>query len=194
MKTIAPLLFLTVVLLTSCSSVQSISNGGFSDISLNRNSNEYELTRLNEITAEGEALFGIPFKAKKRQGTVVRFNGINLGKSSQILPILTMIGYTFITGTLVSEVAGTNENGEDKFKIPINYAIGLPFAAVLNNLSWSGSALQNATWDLNSQLLEENPDVDIFLNPKYEIEFKQGIFNQKAKVTAKVMGATIKTD
>jgi hypothetical protein len=54
------------VLLTSCSSVQSISNGGFSDISLNRNSNEYELTRLNEITAEGEALFGIPVKAKKK--------------------------------------------------------------------------------------------------------------------------------
>jgi hypothetical protein len=64
----------------------------------------------------------------------------------------------------------------------------------LNNITWSGSALQNTSWNLNRQLLEENLDVDIFLNPKYEIEFKQGIFNQKAKVTAKVMGATIKTD
>lgn len=188
------------ILVSSCSSLSSISNGGFSDVSLNRNSNEYELKRLDPITVEGKALFGIPMKAKKKRGVVVRFNGIELGKSSQALPILTMIGYTFGTGVLINDIVGTNDDwessnfGDDKLGLPLSLVAALPVAAILNNFTWSGAAKQNASWNLNSRLVEENPNVDIFLNPKYEVEYSQGVFTQKAKVTAKVMGATIKTD
>lgn len=186
--------------LTSCTSLQSISNGGFSDVSLNKSSNEYELKRLHEIDVEGKAIFGIPMKADKKQGTVVRFNGIDLGKSSQILPILTMLGYTAATGFAINEIAGTNDDwgssnfGDDNLGLLPSFAIAIPVAGIINNASWSGSALQNASWNLNSRLLEENPNVDIFLNPKYEIEFSQGVFTQKAKVKARVMGAIIDTD
>lgn len=188
-----------ITLCSSCSSYQSISNGGYSDVSLNRNSNEYELKRLEEISADGKALFGIPMKAKKKQGTVVRFNGVDLGKSNQLLPILTMIGYTAITGFAINEIGGTKFDNnsfdvKDNIGLLPSFALALPVAAILNNYTWSGSALQNASWNLNSELLEKNPDIDIFLNPKYEIEFEQGVFTQKAKVKAKVMGATILTD
>ena len=193
-------IILVAILISSCSSMSSISNGGYSDVSLNKNSNEYELKRLNEISVEGKAFFGIPIKAKKKRGVVVRFNGIDLGKSNQALPILTMLGYTFGTGVLINEIVGTNDDwdsndyGEDKLGLPIASAIGIPIAGILNNLTWSGAAMQNASWNLNSRLVEENPDIDIFLNPKYEVKNNQGLFTQKAKVTAKVMGATIKTD
>ena len=193
-------ILLITILISSCSSMSSISNGGYSDVSLNKNSNEYELKRLHPISVEGRALFGIPMKAKKKRGVVVRFNGIELGKSSQFLPILTMIGYTFGTGVLINDIVGvendwgSNNFGEDKLGLPLASVAALPVAAILNNLTWSGAAMQNASWNLNSRLVEENPDVDIFLNPKYEVEYSQGLFSQKAKVTAKVMGATIKTD
>ncbi|WP_372746041.1 hypothetical protein [Lutibacter sp.] len=191
---------LITIMISSCSSLSSISNGGYSDVSLNKNSNEYELKRLNEITVEGTALFGIPMKAKKQKGVVVRFNGIDLGKSSQILPIITMLAYTFSAGTMINEIVGTNNDwnsnnyGKDKLGVLPSMALGIPIAGILNNITWSGAAMQNASWNLNSRLVEENPNVDIFLNPKYEIENTQGFFTQKAKVKAKVMGATIKTD
>jgi hypothetical protein len=195
MKTIKSFIFLIPTLLVmSCSSTSSISNGAYSDISLNKNSNEYELKRLNPLEAEGKAFFGIPMKAKKKRGVVVRFNGINLGKSNQFLPILTMIGYSFGTGVLINDIVGVNNNGEDKLGLLPSIAIAIPIAGIINNFTWSGAAMQNASWDLNSKLLEENPDVDIFLNPKYEIETAQGVFTQKARVKARIMGATIKTD
>ena len=187
-------LVLITASISSCSSLSSISNGGYSDVSLNKNSNEYELKRLNEISVEGNAFFGIPFKAKKKKGVVVRFNGIDLGRSNQLLPILTMLGYTAVMGTAINEIVGTKDSGKYKLGMPLSSVIGLPIAGILNNLTWSGAALQNASWNLNSRLVEENKDVDVFLNPKYEVEYNQGVFKQKAKVTARVMGAIIKTE
>lgn len=188
------LLAALAITISSCSSLSSISNGGYSDISLNKNSNEYELKRLDEITSEGNAIFGIPVKAKKKRGVIVRFNGVEFGKSNQIFPIITMLGYTIGLGTLVKDIAGTNDNYEDNLSLPVATIIAIPFAGILNNATWSQAALQNASWNLNSKLVEENKDIDIFLNPKYEISYNQGLFTQSAKVTAKVMGATIKTE
>lgn len=191
------------ILVTSCSSLSSISNGGYSDLSLNKDSNEYELKRLKEIQAEGTAFFGIPMKADKKQGTIFRLNGINIGKSNQIGPILTMLVYTAVTGFAVNGIAGSKLQPIDNFGsfeekdnlglLP-SFAIAIPIAGIINNATWSGSALQNASWNLNSRLVDENPDVDVFLNPKYEVEYNQGIFNQRAKIRANVMGAIIKTE
>jgi hypothetical protein len=188
------LLTLLAISISSCSSLSTISNGAYSDISLNRNSNEYELIRLNEIEAQGSAFIGIPTKTEKRKGVVVRFNGVDIGRSNQVAPILTMLAYTFGTGILINDIVGTKDNGDDKFGLPLSAIIALPVAGMLNNFTWSKASLKNASWELNRRLVEENPDVDIFLNPKYEIEYTQGVFTQKAKVKAKVMGAIIKTD
>jgi hypothetical protein len=187
------------ILVTSCSSLSSISNGGYSDLSLNKDSNEYELKRLKEIDVEGTAFFGIPMKAKKKQGTIFRFNGINIGKSNQIGPILSMLVYTAVTGFAINEIAGSKFNYDtyeekDNLGLLPSFAIAIPIAGIINNATWSGSALQNASWNLNSRLVDENPDVDVFLNPKYDVEYNQGIFNQRAKVKGNVMGAIIKTE
>ena len=196
MKTIKLLLLLIPTLvIMSCSSTSSISHGAYSDISLNKNSNEYELKRLNPIEAEGKAFFGIPKKNKqKNRGVIVRFNGVDLGKTSQALPIFTLLAYTFASGVLINDLAGTDNNGDEKLGLLVSSAIGIPVAGVLNNFTWSGAALRNASWRVNSKLLEENTGVDVFLNPKYEVQYSQGLFTQKANLKARVMGATIKTD
>jgi hypothetical protein len=188
------LLALLVISISSCSSLSTVSNGAYSDISLNRNSNEYELKRLNEIEAEGSAFIGIPTKTEKRKGVVVRFNGVNIGRSSQVAPILTMIMYSVGTGFAINEIVGVKSNGDDKLGLALSSVIAFPVAGMLNNLTCGRASLKNASWEVNRRLVEENPDVDVFLNPKYEIEYTQGLFTQKAKVKAKVMGAIIKTD
>ncbi len=199
---------LTVTLLTTligCQSQYGISNGAYSDISLNRDSKEYSIKRLKEVNVESKALFGIPIdkSVNKKQGVIVRFNGINLTASKRFWPIVSMIGVSLATGMVVQEIAGTkepdynnyyyNDSPENKLSLGVATLIGLPIAGAINNQLWS-SSLSRAAWELNNQLIEKNPEVDVFLNPKYDIDLQHGIWTQKAVIKAKVMGATIKTD
>ena len=52
--------------------------------------------------------------------------------------------------------------------------------------------LTDVVCPIQQGLADENPDVDIFTNPKYKIDYKLGVFNQKATIRADVMGATLK--
>jgi len=183
MKTIQ-ILFLAFII-TSCSKSLYISNGGFSDLSMNVNSTEYDLYKLKTIDSEGNSFFGIPGSTKKEQGIVVRFNGIQLGKTPKICPILTLLSYSFITSYTLYNIT---EN------LPISIMISLPISGALNNFTWYNSALQSSAYNLNNKLLLENPEIDVFLNPKYQIRNKIGLFSQHSTINARVMGAKIKTN
>ena len=78
----------------------------------------------------------------------------------------------------------------------IPYALGIvlatPIAGIINNQIWNG-ALSRAAYESNAQLLRDNDDIDVFLNPKYEIETTKGLFTQKAKIRLRPMGAKILT-
>ena len=208
------LTLLSVTMLTSligCQSQYGISNGAYSDISLNRDSKEYSIKRLKEVNVESKALFGIPIdkSVNKKQGMIVRFNGINLTASKRFWPIVSMVGVSLATGMVIQGIAGTKTEtitegfGNNRFtytyedgnKLSLGVAtlIGIPIAGAINNQIWS-SSLSRAAWELNNQLIENNPEVDVFLNPKYDIDLKHGFWTQKAVIKAKVMGATIKTD
>jgi len=201
------------LLMVSCSSSLGVSNGAYSDISLNRDSKEYTIKRLKEINTESDAVFGIPIdkSLSKKQGLVVRFNGINLTASSRILPILSMVGLSFATGMVIQGISGykteeqTYWNGyeyisygsypSDKHNLSLGVAtlLAIPVSGFINNQIWNG-ALNRAAWQANAQLLKENDDIDVFLNPKYDIETSRKIWTQHAKLKARVMGAKIKTD
>ena len=209
------------VTMCSCSTSSKISNGAYSDISLNRDSKDYTITRLKEINKEEKAIFGIPTgkSLSKTGGMVVRFNGVNLTASKKIWPILSMVGLSLAIGSGISIISGqkevqklvqsgyysgfNNEYINNSYYITeyegnrIPYALGIllatPIAGIINNQIWSG-ALSRAAYEANAQLLRDNDDIDVFLNPKYEFETSKGIFTQKAKINFRVMGAKIKTD
>ncbi len=185
-----------ITLFASCSHQQFTGNGALSDVSLQRNSSEYEIKRLNEIEVSGKSFWGIPSNSynanKNKKGMIVRFNGLELGRTPKILPILTMVGYSFGVGGLLQETFGFKDNGDYKIGTVPSILLGLPIAGALNNVTWSGSAFSGATNELNYRLVTDNPNVDVFLNPKYTIDYKMGFWGQSANVKAKVMGATIK--
>lgn len=187
-----------ITLLASCSHQQFTGNGALSDVSLQRNSSEYEIKRLNEIEVSGKSFWGIPSNSynanKNKKGMIVRFNGLELGRTPKILPILTMVGYSFGVGGLLQETFGFKDNGNYKIGTVHSILLGLPIAGALNNVTWSGSAFSGATNELNYRLVTDNPNVDVFLNPKYTIDYKMGFWGQSANVKAKVMGATIKSN
>jgi hypothetical protein len=206
------LLSLFAIVLSSCRSQVGVSNGAYSDISLNRDSKDYTINRLKEINSESNAIFGIPTdkSMNKKQGLIVRFNGINLTASKRFWPIVSMVGLTFVTGKMISAAGGFKEETiktgsgsytyeytleSDKPKIGMGLAsiIALPISGFINNQLWDGS-LSRASWEANSKLLQDNDGIDVFLNPKYDIDVKRGIWTQNAKLKLRVMGAKIKTD
>jgi hypothetical protein len=191
--------FLLIVFVTiSCSTTKQLSsgNGAFSDISLTRNSSEYDVKRLKEIEVSGKSFWGIPSNSyranKNKHGMIVRFNGLELGRTPKIVPILTMASYTFGVGNLIQSIGGIKDNGDYKIGTVPSLLLALPISGMLNNVTWSGSAFSGATNELNYRLVTENPNVDVFLNPKYTIDYRIGFWRQTANVKAKVMGATIK--
>lgn len=201
-----------ITLFASCSNQLYTGNGALSDVSLQRNSSEYEIKRLNEIEVSGKSFWGIPSNSynanKNKKGMIVRFNGLELGRTPQILPILTMVGYTFGVSGVLQEVFGNKDVterynntsytcrgcGDTKLGTVPSLLLALPVAGALNNFTWSGSAFSGATNELNYRLVTDNPNVDVFLNPKYTIDYKMGLWKQSANVKAKVMGATIKSN
>ena len=64
-----------------------------------------------------------------------------------------------------------------------------PLAGALNNITFSQSALGAAGSGLNYKLITDNPKIDIFYYPKYEISNKVNFWTQKAYLKANVKGA-----
>jgi hypothetical protein len=184
-----------ITVITSCSKKMYSGNGAISDISLTRNSSEYDMKRLNESEVSGKSFWGIPSNSyktnKNKRGLIVRFNGLELGRTPQIFPILTMAAYTFGVQQLIYSLNSKTPSNKKDMVIP-SFLIALPISGALNNLTWKGSAFSGATNELNYRLVTENPNVDVFLNPKYTIDYHIGFWKQTANIKAKVMGATIK--
>lgn len=182
------------LLFSSCSTQRSIGNGAYSDISLVRNPDGYTVKRLNEVNTESKAIFGIPVGGvASKEGIVVRFNGINLRAQQKFLPTLSMVALTFVTGSTIYGVIG-NEFDEDALGYAVSGVAAIPIAGAINNQIWSDAAFSRASWNANSTLLDQNKEVDVFLNPKYEIQTKNGLWTQRVNLKANVMGATILTD
>lgn len=218
-------------LLSSCNQYVKTSMGGSTDVVLNRNSDEYNIKRLKPIDMDGYALFGIPGfgvnnKNKNKSGMVFKLNGLEIGRTPRIFPIITMLAASYGSAVLLQSVIKDNNikpiistdpfapvsYGSRNFFIQNDlyangglfganygqlrfgwaYLLGLPIAGAFNNWVWSGSSASGLTNQMYYRLVDENPDVDIFTNPKYKIDYKLRVFDQKAKIHADVMGATLK--
>jgi hypothetical protein len=202
---------------SSCSKYLQSGNGGFSDVSLNRNSDEYTIKRLKQIELDGNAIFGIPGllgaqnnKNKNKSGMMFRFNGIEIGRTPRIFPIISMLAFSYGYKTLIKTAGGEKiVNGKllfsDPFagniyeqkvknKIPnvVSYLLAIPIAGITNNFLWDGVAASGLTNQVYYKLVDENQDIDVFVNPKYKVDYHPGIFTQKAHVILNATGATLK--
>ncbi len=209
-------IFIGSVLMTSCSKTLQISNGARDNKPLIFNG-EYKTSNLDELQVDGSAFCGIPSFSKNNKNNhknafMFSFNGVALGKTKRILPVLSLIAYSFATQMAVQRVfgqktekstygSGTYKTGEYRIGFVPSYIVGLPIAGILNNFTWNNSALSGASATLNYRLVSEHPNVDLFFYPKYEIK-KNNVFSdegvklkylfvQDASLKARVSGATL---
>ena len=187
---------------SSCSHQIKTGMGGFADISLNRNSSEYDIKRLPEVSGTGNAIFGIPYTstnaARNKTGFVFRLNGVTIGRVPRILPILTLLTTTLSTGYYVQTFVGLKDNPKsfDDYKLSYGVAclLALPVTGFANNLTWKNVAVANVLHEMNYQLVDQNPDIDVFASPKYLVNNKWGVWTQNADAKVNVLGARIRTE
>ena len=208
------IVLISLLSLIACSSTKYTSNGAQDNRPL-LFEDEYELSELNEINLDGSAFWGIPLSSKsptnKQSGFLFTINGLAINKSTKILPILGMIGYTGAIGYGLNILAGDklvmdggyydaynvfNPYYTSKSRLPLvpAFIISVPIAGTLNNLTFRNSALNSAGSSLYYKLITENPDVDLFFYPKYTFNNNLSIWGQKATLSANFMGAKLKLD
>lgn len=180
-------------LMVSCVTQRTTGNGAYSDLSLNVESDKYEIKRLEPINANGSALFGIPNAVDKKRGMVFRFNGVEIPKTGQFLPVMSLLGYTIATAITIHPIFFDYSyfSPVDPVQSIVSTVIAFPVAGAINNLIYPNAASSVASLNLNRELLENNRDIDVFLNPKYEISFNNSLFGQKASIVGNVMGARL---
>lgn len=205
--------FVLFMSLSSCSNQVISSSGGYSDIALNRNSSEYDIRRLKEVEVVGNSFWGIPYmknkESKNKSGFIFRFNGVSLFRTPSFLPVVTLLATTVSAGLALEPVFGYKKetinfgNGqsfqiENLDKPNLHWALAsilsLPITGALNNQIYSNIAVSNAMHEMNYQLVKQNPDVDVFSNPKYGISNQRGLWRTEANVKANVLGSRIRTE
>lgn len=202
-KHILTLTLTIAILLSSCSRKLLVSSGANSNEPLVFNG-EYKFDTLEPITVAGKAIFGIPTSSylgpyKNKNGFLFTFNGVEVGRTPKILPILTMVTFSFCSARLVQAIGGektTNVGAwysESKPNISFIPAIilGLPIAGATNNFLWQSSAFSGASSCFRYRIIEENPDIDLFIYPKYKVEYKSGIWTQSSSLTGRAIGASL---
>ena len=206
------------LLFSSCSSSLYTSNGARDQRPLLFDG-EYDIEELGEIKSSGMAFWGIPISKKKykgKKGSIgVYFNGVSLTKTPKILPILTLITLDFAFSSYVMQpifgykteerqvFQGYDNIGnafyetqlvktaDRKMGLTAGLLLSLPIAGTINNFIWSGATAE-ASSTIERQLIEKNPDIDLFFFPKYKIKTEKNMWWQYADVDARVKGATLK--
>jgi hypothetical protein len=142
---------------------------------------KYELIELNSVSASGYSLFGFGNGENHKDGLITNFLGINLGYSqSNVLRVLTFITYSAILPIETLPLG------------PLNIIGGIAFGGAVNNLVWSKTSSNEALRKANLKLIEDNPSVDLFIYPKYNIQTRNGLFINMANVSMSSKGAKLK--
>ena len=158
--------FILSMSLQSCKTNQIVSNGAYSDISLTRTADQYDIKRLNEINTEGESFWGIPIDKNvgNDYGTVVRFNAVEHGGTKRFLPILTMLVTNILVAQGLRDLIGQTDVFEDGYYIESKYKmngvlafiLATPISGAINNAMWPLASTSRAFQKFNRKLVEEN--------------------------------------
>lgn len=189
-----PFLLVALVAMVGCSTQKQTIAGAETVVSLAVSPEQYTMRRLPEVTAKGNSFWGIPSTPKgKKEGLVLSVNGVKIDRGSKVLPAMSLIGMSLVSGVLVNQYVLTtpvfgNQKGVGDYLL--SSAISLPVAGAVNNLLWQNSGYKVAMAQVHSTLLANHPKVDAFINPRYEVHSNMGLWTQSVSVNARMVGAT----
>ena len=166
-----------LMILSSCSRQILVTQGasGYAGVL----DNKYKVEQLETVNGSGQSFFGFG-DLGKRDGEIVNLSGYST-ITSNLLKLVTFISYSAILPSLTA------------FDM-VNTLGGLLIGGVLNNVTYIQTSDNIARRNANLQLIQENPDIDLFIYPKYNIEKKNGLFYNSTKVSITSKGAKIETE
>lgn len=199
------LLFLPICaafLLVSCADQQKlVANGARHEHPIHLG-DEYTWEELNPVDVQGRAVFGIPSNGGQgdnfsRTGLIINLDGPGGFRFPKVIPLLTMIAGTFVTASTMREAGGSEydfQAGKVLYKLPyvLSIPLAIPVWGAIQNAAYSGIANTGITGEMQRKLIEDNPDVDLFFNPRYDITYRQGLFSQESAIKANLKGAKMK--
>jgi len=195
----------SLLLATGCSTTLKIGHGA-NDSKPLVFEEHYEIEQIPTMTVDGRAFWGIPsFKSnnqnKRDQGRLRHFIEPGGFRIKRILPVLTLFFGSLTTHAVLGEYLGV----DFMYDRPVLSwtLLSLPIMGTVNNALWEGAAYSGSVETMQYRLLNEYPDVDVFVYPKYHLEYDR-IFDpegfqpeylwiQKARLQVDVKGATLKT-
>ena len=171
---------LSIILFSSCSKQRLITQGESGAAKINENN--YEIKNLDQVTESSQSFFGFSAGEINRDGYINNTLAVSPASQSNFLRLLTFLGYG-ATYTIVLSPAGG---------AVIAIFGGVILGGITNNATWSWTSENAAIRKANLLLIEDNPEVDLFIYPKYNIETRGGIFGNRSKATINAKGAILK--
>jgi len=184
------------LVLSSCASTQQVGNLSYADVSLNFSSDEFDIVNLDPVAASATSFFGVS-KNVNESAILDRseFNteaGTTLGLLTMAVAVPAAIAGGIAAATY-EEYDGwdyyTRVNGPVAF---FASAIGIGIAGIINDFCWTGATKAKAIQKCNWALKQSNPNIDSFINPKYDVQYNKSVFGTKCTVTLSVQGVVLK--
>ena len=181
------LIFLSLFIITGCSSSLVVTQGehGYAGAL----SEEYDIYHLKEVQAESASFFGFSIGPDRDSGDIVSFVGkynrpyFHLLKN--IVSGLNIIGLSAVGGSIFS--------GDISLQIIGALGGGL-LAGALNEFVFIKGTEINAQMIATRKLIVENPNIDLFIYPKYKFSSYNGLFYNKSNVSLRSKGASLKKE
>ena len=181
------------LVLSSCASTQQVGNLSYADVSLNFSSDEFDIVNLDPVAASATSFFGVS-KNVNESAILDRseFNteaGTTLGLLTMAVAVPAAISGGIAAATYESYNGDTRVNGLVAF---FASAIGIGIAGIINDFCWTGATKAKAIQKCNWALKQSNPNIDSFINPKYDVQYNKSVFGTKCTVTLSVQGVVLK--
>jgi len=175
-------LSLLCVFLGSCASQHSASNLSFVDVSLNYDSEDFDIVELQPVKSSAISYLGVSSNDE---------NSAQLDRSTYTVGNATSLGtVSFFTGAAAIWFAIVSADVEEA-TYPI-WLVSTALWGVCNDAVWSNTVKNKAIERCNYSLVERYPDIDAFINPKYEISWRQGFASTTCRVTLTAQGVVLK--
>lgn len=181
-------------LLASCASTQQAGNLSYADVSLNFSSDEFDVVALAPVSASAKSFFGI--SENVNESSILdrsEFNteaGTTWGILTMAAAVPSAIGVGIASSYEYDDYYGeTSVNGPLAFFVS---AVGIGIAGIINDISWTNATKAKAIQKCNWAMKQANPNIDSFINPKYDVKYKKGVFGTQCTVTLHAQGIVLK--
>tara|TARA_B110001450_G_C17500988_1_gene432305 strand:+ start:175 stop:771 length:597 start_codon:yes stop_codon:yes gene_type:complete len=184
------------LVLSSCASTQQAGNLSYADVSLNFSSDEFDIVSLDPVAASATSFFGV--SKNVNESAILDRSEFNTeaGTTLGLLTMAVAVPAAIAGGIAAASYEEYDNNGYyTRVNGPAAFfasAIGIGIAGIINDFSWTGATKAKAIQKCNWALKQSNPNIDSFINPKYDVQYNKSVFGTKCTVTLSAQGVVLK--